>query len=395
MKHLNLSLITLAAAVTLNANGVRLPSQDALAVARGYAWTATADNPAAIYYNPAGLAQISKGEAQASLHLLQTENSYSGAAGNTKAESKTFALPSLFAAQPMTIAGQRITFGFGAHAPYGTETNWPQSGPFALVATKNNVEFLRYSVAAAATIGDNVFVGASIQYNTIDVELHRAIGIVPGDDFRYDGTSHAWSGNVGIIYRPTKNHSFGLHYQSQTNFRVGGSTLLTPFNISEAASIDWKFPENIAIGYSYRPNEAWNFEIGYDLTLWSSLGTFTLNRSTSGPLPVPFNWKNSAYYGIGATHYSGPFHYSVGINYSENSVPSEWFSPSVPDVTRVLFNAGIGYTTGHWHFESLVQLAPNTTRTISGSLQSSPYQTVDGTYRGKLRGFTLQAAYQW
>ncbi len=40
------------------ANGFGLPDQDAFATARGEAFVATADNPSAIYYNPAGITQL-------------------------------------------------------------------------------------------------------------------------------------------------------------------------------------------------------------------------------------------------------------------------------------------------------------------------------------------------
>jgi hypothetical protein len=35
--------------------GFRLPNQDPVAIARGNAFAATADNPSAMYYNPAGI----------------------------------------------------------------------------------------------------------------------------------------------------------------------------------------------------------------------------------------------------------------------------------------------------------------------------------------------------
>ena len=44
---------------TVFANGMRLVSQDGLATARGEAFVATADNASAVYYNPAGISQIS------------------------------------------------------------------------------------------------------------------------------------------------------------------------------------------------------------------------------------------------------------------------------------------------------------------------------------------------
>ena len=38
--------------------GIRLPDQDAFATARGNAFVATANDPSAIYYNPAGITQL-------------------------------------------------------------------------------------------------------------------------------------------------------------------------------------------------------------------------------------------------------------------------------------------------------------------------------------------------
>src|SRR5205085_7298167 len=38
--------------------GSRIPNQDAAAIARGNAFVATADNPTAMYYNPAGISQL-------------------------------------------------------------------------------------------------------------------------------------------------------------------------------------------------------------------------------------------------------------------------------------------------------------------------------------------------
>src|SRR5689334_3704388 len=38
--------------------GSRIPNQDPDAIARGNAFVATADNPSAIYYNPAGISQL-------------------------------------------------------------------------------------------------------------------------------------------------------------------------------------------------------------------------------------------------------------------------------------------------------------------------------------------------
>src|SRR5690242_19611035 len=50
--------VLMGSSATLFGNGFRLPSQDGFASARGEAFVATADNPSAIYYNPAGIAPL-------------------------------------------------------------------------------------------------------------------------------------------------------------------------------------------------------------------------------------------------------------------------------------------------------------------------------------------------
>ena len=52
------TIILCATTSTLWAGGFRLPDQDAFATARAEAFVATADNPSAIYYNPAGISQL-------------------------------------------------------------------------------------------------------------------------------------------------------------------------------------------------------------------------------------------------------------------------------------------------------------------------------------------------
>ena len=58
------------------ATGFDLPDQDAFAVARGMAFVATADNPSAIYYNPAGLTQLQGHNVRLGVYGISLEPSY-------------------------------------------------------------------------------------------------------------------------------------------------------------------------------------------------------------------------------------------------------------------------------------------------------------------------------
>src|SRR5271169_4226527 len=81
MNRCNTVKLLIAAALcglplTLSANGFRLADQDAFATARGEAFVATADNPSAIYYNPAGITQLQGGNLRSGIYGIYLDPSY-------------------------------------------------------------------------------------------------------------------------------------------------------------------------------------------------------------------------------------------------------------------------------------------------------------------------------
>src|ERR1017187_6716917 len=84
--------------LTLSANGFRLADQDAFATARGEAFVATADNPSAIYYNPAGITQLEGNNLRSGIYGIYLDPSYSPPnSGNTyHIEKQLAAVPQLF-----------------------------------------------------------------------------------------------------------------------------------------------------------------------------------------------------------------------------------------------------------------------------------------------------------
>ncbi len=80
-------------------NGLRLPSQDAFATGRGEAFVATADNPSAVYYNPAGLTQLTNTEMRAGIYGLYYDPTYQPPKGAPNA-GNTYSIKKQFAAAP-------------------------------------------------------------------------------------------------------------------------------------------------------------------------------------------------------------------------------------------------------------------------------------------------------
>jgi long-chain fatty acid transport protein len=133
-------------------------------------------------------------------------------------------------------------------------------------------------------------------------------------------------------------------------------------NEKAGAKID--FPQQIVVGYSFRPTPKWNLEFNFDWTDWDTLNNVTL--TTQKPMVIPFNYQSSALFEWGVTRcFEKGWSVSGGYMYSQNSVPNASFNPSVPDSDRHLFSVGIGKQFDHLRCEAAYQLAYGPDRDIN------------------------------
>src|SRR5580765_3279989 len=106
-----LAVLVLAAPVCAFANGMRLASLDGFATARGEAFAATADNPSAIYYNPAGITQIEGDCLRSGMYSIYLDPSFTPPATAPNAGT-TYNVNKHFAFVPQT---------FFTHTPAGSD----------------------------------------------------------------------------------------------------------------------------------------------------------------------------------------------------------------------------------------------------------------------------------
>src|ERR1035441_8612781 len=80
----------------ITAVGFRLPNQDPEAIARGNAFAATADDPSAIYYNPAGITQLKGQNLRVGIYAVSAGIKYNSAAGSATAKSDLQPVPQVY-----------------------------------------------------------------------------------------------------------------------------------------------------------------------------------------------------------------------------------------------------------------------------------------------------------
>ena len=110
------------------ASGFHVDEQDAWATGRAGAVIAHAVNAAALYYNPAALAELHGVQVQAGASLVRPTAEFTPAGGGatTQADPDSFVLPQLFASWR---ASGLVALGLGVYSPFGLALDWPASSP--------------------------------------------------------------------------------------------------------------------------------------------------------------------------------------------------------------------------------------------------------------------------
>ncbi len=390
MKHA-LTYLTLMGlmAPSLHALGTRLPDQNAAATARGEAFVATADNPSAIYYNPAGLTQLPGDQFSIGAYAIDLKSKFTGPTGaRAETDNDPQGVPHLFYSHH--FADKDIVAGFGVYAPYGLSNEYKDDAPFRTLGKKGSITYLTFAPTLAVKLTRNLSVAGGINYSHASAELSRGI-FAPGDESRFKGDDGAVSFKLGLLWQPTVQHSFGISYQSESRFKFKGGMENKPYTAREDATAKFNFPQFVIVGYSFRPTPDWNFEVNYDWTDWNELNDVPLTTASGSTVILPFNWKSSAFYEFGVTRLlPRGFSVSAGYIYSENSVPEKDFSPLIPDSNRHIFSAGVGYKSDAWSVNLAYQYAHGPERTISQSVSSSLIgESANGKYEFNSHAISL------
>lgn len=401
-RRLSVLGLFLAAPVTLSANGFRLVSQDAHAAARGEAFAATANNPSAIHYNPAGISQLEGSHFRLGAYALQFEPTFRPPGDRDNAR-ETYEIEKNEALAPQLyctygIPDSPLTLGLGLYAPHGASVSWPEDTGFRAVAVSGELTYLRVNPVVSLEIrpGLSVAIGAMIDHAEMSSGQGLTRRLQPANFFNFEGDDHASGYNLGLLWDVSEKWSVGATFRSKVRFNFEGQTdfeLQRNIQPTELpATMGLQFPYTAVLGVSYRPTPRWNIELNADYSNWSTIDS-TMIRQKEKPrspvqqnIPVTLAWKDSWMLKCGATrHFDGGWHASAGYLFNENSVPSAYYSPTVADLDRHFFSLGVGRQWSRYSVDVSYQYGFAPDRNVSGSSPSSQPgrfagQNGDGTY---------------
>jgi len=371
---------------TLLGNGFYVPVQAPEATGRGNAWLATADSAAAVYYNAAGLTQLSSPDLVVGAYAVRLGISAETLTGDYDNRASWALLPQIYAAVPIN---DKLVAGFGVNTPFGLSTDWGNNTQFRQIATETQLTYLTGWAVLGYKLTDTVSIGGGLGLSYADARFRQGISPVPSQDFfEFEGNGEALSWTLSARWQPTADHAFGLVYRSRSTFNLEGDVRNTYAIGDGGASMNFLTPATLGAGYAYRPCKEWLLEANVEWVNWNDLNSLTLSKA-SGAAVIPFNWNSNFIYSIGATRLFGNgWTVSAGYNYIENSQPDATFNPGVSDANRHWLNVGCGREWAGFKFNFAYQYAFSD-RDVTGS----PYGLANGTYKSRFNG--LMANCEW
>ena len=371
--------VVVATAGPSMAAGLRVNEQGAKAMGMGNAFAAQADDPSALYYNPAGIAflkgtQVSLGALVISVPETEFTGTtpLSGGNGTTpvfeKAKKDLFIAPTLYATYAMKNIP--LTFGLGINSIYPLAKSWDDSSAFRNQIMNISVKPINFQPTVAYRFDDlNLAVAAGLDVTHAIVSLQQMAynsGAELGS-LGVDGTSTDVGYNLGLKWKPRPDLSFGVAYRSEITLNIDGNanflattptgnTLIginapttdTRTRATSTASTTITLPDSLTLGVAWQPTDKWTLEFDAERTGWSSFNNLNIQFNSQqmshfNNNPIPLNWKDVWAYKFGGQYaLTKNIDLRAGYMYDTNPIPDATLSPILPDSDRHSFSFGSG-----------------------------------------------------
>jgi long-chain fatty acid transport protein len=311
---------------------------------------ARADDPSAIFYNPAGLVQLSGFQVMggASFIIPRTEivTLAGGFSNNTFAESQTHIVPHFFTTYKLT---DRVWLGLGLNSPFGLgikyNDNWP--GRFNLI--KADIQTLNINPTVAVKITDYLSVGAGldIMYFNFDLMRDLPLPLIGPQTLHLAGDTWGLGFNLGVLLKPREDLSIGVSYRSQIRQQLSGPAQFQPYYpLNTGASGGITLPDMIFAGIMVRPVEKMSVEAGVIWTRWSLFQNFNVKFDNAlGLLSERKSWHNTWRGQVGVEYRALPWlDVRGGYSLENEPMPDQYVDYLVPTSNlRHNFSCGTGF----------------------------------------------------
>ncbi len=367
-------------------SGFQIMSQGAKATGMGLAFAAVADDPTAVFYNPAGLGWQQHFSSEAAFGFItklsgefEGDNPFPGVGSTGEQHKTTFFVPTFFGVVPLT---REINLGVGVFSQYGlgfrwnnTDNDW--SGRF--ISENARITSVDLNAALSWRLLPQVAIAGGADFRLSKVELERNNGtfnpvtssIVDTADVKLNSDfwdNSGWGWNAGIMIKPVPEISIGASYRSSITVDYAGNATFTQILTGNAvldgivaarlpqgdqpAATEIKFPASMNLGLAFVIAKNTTIALEADWTQWSDFAELLIDFENPAipDLDRITAWEDSWAYRVGVEQKFGKHALRLGYYYDNTPQPLADVGPILADNDRNGYTIGYGYNTDKWGF---------------------------------------------
>lgn len=365
--------------------GFGVYEQGSAAMGQGNAFSARADDPSAIFYNPAGIAQLKGTQVSLGATAILVKSAFrNDLTGNTTDMFQQTSFPPNFY---LTHAlSHQWSVGLGIYAPFGLKIQWPQNWDLSRIIYRASLESIYFNPTIAWRPHDRLMLGVGMSYVYGTTELKKNLTPLPPPqvDLRITrGIGDGWGYNFGGILKLSQWTSLALTFRSPVRIDFEGrAESAFPSFIDGQVTTTITMPPMAVIGVSHVFSPNFVLELDIQWTGWSKFQSLDLKFENSVfNTSISRNWKDVVAIRVGGEYRVNEiWALRAGYTYDETPVPAGTVDPLLPDATRDIFAVGLGYTVGFFTtdvaYNLLLMRDRRVDNVISGVSQQGSYRTV-------------------
>lgn len=397
LRKVSLSLfIILVSSAIGYANGFSIYGHGARALALANAFAARASDPSAVWFNPAGITQLSGTHVYlgGSGFIHDQRFSSDRTQGTYSSDNGLLLSPDIYVTRQLS---QRIWLGIGFHTTANFYQNWGDD-PTAENPVPQHLSHIRshthtLSPAVAMKLSENFSLGLGVHYafSALRVRKWDADGIAEllfertGEttsrvelSSETEGSGSALSYFAGLNWQITPEIRFGVTYHHASDLNIEAKmdfSLPTIGNNVLDAELAEIFPDQninasfqnqvdrLSVAVSFRLGTKLDVEGDLVLDFWSRLDPweFTdidqltvlgMTRYPGTSLELAWDWVDTVGLRLGGEyHASNSLDIRLGVLYDPSPVPSDSLKIQAPLSHRIGFSTGLGYRIDDLSFD--------------------------------------------
>jgi long-chain fatty acid transport protein len=340
--------------------GFLIYNQDASASGVGLAFTAQADNPSAVFYNPAAINRLDGTNISSGGTLIMPSTSFRNAITGRESdmEHHIYLVPNIYLTHKFN---DKLSGGIGIFSLFGLATEWPNDWEGRYLSTFAELRSFYVNPVISWQITPQLSTAFGLSFIKSDITQKKALSFwpLPVPDGRTkleaDGTSVGV--NLALLYRFASYFDLGISYRSKVSVHYKGDVENdAPRYLSKVlpqgdVSVDIDLPPIVAVGIATSIIKNLTLEADIFWVGWSTYDE--LKADFENPVLKPFQ----SFVAPIVRDYHDVVNYSFGIKYrlhpswtvrcgylfDSTPVPEKAADPILPDANRNNYSIGLNY----------------------------------------------------